>query len=261
MQSLSVFGQGGYECFQSCPVLVGQCKLECLLETFFIERVLPAGEPGAQVGPTPRLLAGGVHQDMPAWCAHDPQQFAFRLVLFASDTGTHGNVPGSLDLLLRGFSHESFPLIVVVALSTVPVAALIALIVRASRTVAIAAIATITALVAVLRSIAAISSPAVCSGWLASLFDWFVVDLAFDGFGHINAPATHFVCQAGVRPALADSQRQLTLRYCHQRGVVGIAQLHFERLDRAERVGDEGGRVGTPLGDGDFFVGEFITDV
>src|SRR5260370_11618119 len=147
MQSLSVFGQGGYECFQSCPVLVGQCQLESLLETFFLERVLPAGEPGAQVGTTPRLLAGGVHQDMPAWCAHDPQQFAFRFVLFASDTGTHRNVPGSLDLLLGGFSHESFPLIVVVALSTFPVSALI---VRASRTASLPALSAIATLVAVL---------------------------------------------------------------------------------------------------------------
>src|SRR5229473_7180036 len=185
----SVLGQGGYECFQSGPVFVGQCLFEFLLETLFLERVLPAGEPGAQVGTAPRLLAGGVHQNMPVWCAHDPQQFAFRFVLFASDTGTHGNVPGPLDLLLRGFSHESFPLIVVVALSTVPVAALIALIVRAFRTVALTTLAT---LVAVLRSFAAISSPAVCGGWLASLFDWFVVDLALDGFGDINAPATQF---------------------------------------------------------------------
>src|SRR5579883_1431014 len=93
------------------------------------------------------------------------------------------------------------------------------------------------------------------------LFKPLLEDLALRGSGHINAPAGELGGQARVLAILADGQGELFLLNRDQGGVIRFAQLHFQWLDRAERVRDEGGRIGTPLDDIYLLIVEFMHDI
>src|SRR5579884_527127 len=122
-------------------------------------------------------------------------------------------------------------------------------------------ISTVSTLAAFMAPAALSLAPRVGCDGFAGLFLKFVIDFAFSRFGDIDAPAGQFGGQASVLSIFADGERKLPLRHRDERGVVGFAQFHLKWLHRAERVGDEGGRVWTPLDDIDFLVVEFAHDI
>src|SRR5579875_333342 len=95
----------------------------------------------------------------------------------------------------------------------------------------------------------------------AGLIQKFFKDFALGGFRDIDTPPGQFGGEASVLPIFADGERELLLRHGDERGVIGLTQLHPERFDRTERVGDEGGRVWTPLDDIYFLIVEFAHNV
>src|SRR5690606_37745965 len=65
----------------------------------------------------------------------------------------------------------------------------------------------------------------------------------------------------GVLPLLADCQRELAVRHHRLRGQTVLQDAHALHLRRAQRVGDEGGRIGVPLHHVTAITVELIDDV
>src|SRR5690606_3057995 len=73
-----------------------------------------------------------------------------------------------------------------------------------------------------------------------------------------NLPAAQPRRQPGVLPLLADSQRQLVIRYHGAGGLLLVVQEHLHDLGRAQRVGHEAGRVRRPLDDVDLLAPQLL---
>jgi hypothetical protein len=89
----------GFECGS---VLGLESYLEFLLKLASMQRRLEAGTAGAEVGSTPRLLAGRVDLDMSVGRPHHSNQLSLGAHLSAGDAGPLGDVSGLWRLTLPG---------------------------------------------------------------------------------------------------------------------------------------------------------------